>query len=396
MVLFFRMWVGPEGTLAIVLIYIAIALSMLGALVGQTFGKRFQKNYLDAACVNDFDVHFDKSLILKVVLVLGFVSGMVIVSQKAYEQATYLLALDFYKLRMSASTANDLSKSGLFNSILMAMFSLSFVSIFFAKRNFNSKFWYFVNFCSVTIVCLYVLLGGGRMIVFYAIVLMLLRSLIDGYGVSRRIIIFVAILAAAMISVFYFRVPTELSAALEYYNNFFGLSSNAIFFGLYEGRGIILDLLYIVGIYFTHSLGVFSDFLYYQSSAPFAFGSYTFSLPGRIISAFFGFEFSTIYDISDPSIGYYSTFLRDPIADFGVYGGLTFVFLFSLVTGFFYNLRKYYWAFNMVFYYCALCMLMAPLISVVSSGLMFIAFFAAIILSVSLLFYLVFVSKKRN
>lgn len=376
LLMFFEMYV-EEDVLAILVILAAIALSSVGAVFGQFLGRRISlshagyfRNLLDGP-------GFDESKSLRFVLALGFTCGLIVVTGKASTQMDLLLQFDFYKLRMSVSETKDLASTGLFSNVLMVMFSLSFVSIFLSRRHFKTKFWSLIFSLSVLLVCVYVLLGGGRMVLFYVILLVLLRSFVEGYKISARVFFSSSVVILAMVVLFYFRVPSGVSGALQYYNNFFGLEKNVAFFGFYDGRGLVSDLFYIVGIYFTHSFSVFSDFLYSNASQQLSFGSYTFNLPLRILDVVFGTSLSSGREIDDSSVGYYATFLRDLIADFSLWGALFFAVLISIFAGFFYPLRKFHWSIYVSFYYFSLCLLMAPLISVMSSGLMFIGFFCA-------------------
>ena len=134
-------------------------------------------------------------------------------------------------------------------------------------------------------------------------------------------------------------------------------------------------------IYSTHSL-----YFYYIHYATFEFqqysnGGYTFNLLYRIINTIFNTEFSTItnYFGTDPTIGRYSTFARDLIADFGLLGLYILYSFYAFIFGIANSLKRKYSSFKILYYWLALFFILSPHLNIISSGFINLMFLYSVV-----------------
>ena len=134
-------------------------------------------------------------------------------------------------------------------------------------------------------------------------------------------------------------------------------------------------------IYSTHSL-----YFYYIHYATFEFqqysnGGYTFNLLYRIINTIFNTEFSTItnYFGTDPTIGRYSTFARDLIADFGLLGLYILYSFYAFIFGIANSLKRKYSSFKILYYWLALFFTLSPHLNIISSGFINLMFLYSVV-----------------
>ena len=291
----------------------------------------------------------------------------------------------FYSLRVSNNFTAELT-----GSFLKSFFKLLFpICFFFYIYNFTHKYKIY-QYSIVLLSLISCLITGGRFyFLYFFLIFVISRKNFDSKFelINFKNIIFFFILFYILISSFSLRSFETYNILYNYKENL-GIESilfEDISFGHFENiKNNFLSFI----IYSTHSL-----YFYYIHYVTFEFqqysnGGYTFNLLYRIINTIFNTEFITItnYFGTDPTIGRYSTFARDLIADFGLIGLYIFYSFYAFVFGIANSLKRKYSSFKILYYWLALFFILSPHLNVISSGfinLMFLYSFIFLFLEVS-------------
>lgn len=394
--LFFGVYLFLDSIISLIVIVASVFFVSVSSYFGQVLGGHFH-----GAVVGDPNVFMPRngalfSVFSVSLIVLGMLSGFLLVSSRVHESAEALFALDFYSLRMSISSESSLVERSALDLATRFLFSFCFLSMFFGLKDYK----YFpklrvLHFVSLVLLVIFSLSHGARLIVVYIFILVFLRSYFEGYIISKGLLIFFVLAFWFFVLMFYLRAPVSFSEAYDFYRMFFGFDDFYFLFALEIEDSVFVDLISIVGMYFVHSLDKFGDFLSDFESLGCASGVYTFSLGMRIINFLFNVSSDVGVCASDDTRGYYTTFLRDPLADFGFIGATILLSIFAFLTGFFFYFRNLGWSFRVVFYFGALAFCMAPLLSVLSGGFIALLYYVSLLVSLSKLYFYVFLVLRK-
>lgn len=385
-----------ESLVSLVLIVVSVFLVAISSYLGQSLGHRFYNTVLGRP---NFIIPMNGSLFSRLsgfLIALGVLSGFILVSARIHESADALVALDFHSLRMSVSAESSFGERSALDLAARFLFSFCFLALFFGFKDYR----YFpklriFHFLGLVLLVLFSLSHGARLIIVYIFILMFLRSYLEGYRISKGLVPCLILVFAFLVLMFYLRAPVSFSEVYDFYRKFFGFDSFYFFFALEIEDSFLVDLLSIIGMYFIHSIDKLGEFLKDFRNLGCASGFYTFGLGMRIIDFIFNISSDLGSCGSDDTRGFYTTFLRDPLADFGFVGAAVLLSIFAFVTGFFFNLRNLDWSFRVVFYFGALAFCMSPLLSVLSGGFIALLYYVSLFVALSKLYLYVFLVLRK-
>jgi hypothetical protein len=327
--------------------------------------------------------------LLYILLSLGFIGGIysTIEQFQRLPSIDAILTFDLYAIRTNNNTNSELENRGILSLVSRLLLSLCFIAFCITKKDILTVKQLFLAYGCITIVFIFALLTAGRLFILYYIVGFFIFKYINREKILKWQLFSIALTITAMVAMFFYRAPTDAADVRLFYMNLLRIESADFILTLGNTSHAFEDALTITALYFVHSFGILGDFYQFSSFSAYAFGGYTFNLLYRMLNDIFSINLAVIQDYwLDPSVGLYATFARDALADFGLAGSMISTACFSFISGFSFLRRNSNWIYRTLAYWGFIHFFIAPMLSVLSSGLINIMYLILIVLLMALAF----------
>ena len=317
---------------------------------------------------------------------LGIIGALVTVYERFDNFSLFLSTTnpeELYKLRYSTNIKDVGLRIESNIEYLKILYPFSFISIVPVGGSFKIKT---LRYVCLTLFVLGALMVAGRFNFLFAVIALGI------FTYNNKKIFNLRNLSIILIFFYFLSLSFTLRSSnfdtLYFYKNLAGIS-DINFLGLKNLDSVFFTPIYNLITYYVQSANHLTSFLIDYDLRKLAFGGYQFDIVFGIINKVLGTSLVTKRELAfnDYSVGLFSTYIRDVLADFGYIGCIVFSTSIGYLLGNYSAKQNLHWIYRVIYYFLIIQFALAPLLLIYSDFILLLNIY---------LFAFLYFKKKNN